>query len=136
MSTQIIQTLLDAQVQTISGLPVLQTENNRLNATTNLASFVRTTLLPAASSILTLGSGANAMRLLTGLYQVDVFYPLDTGSSAARTLADTVVSTFPTGLRLTQGAVTVAVEVASVMTAYSINKYYCVPVRVQWTVYL
>lgn len=133
MNTLDIQNALDAQLQTITNLPTLQTENNRFNASTNIASWVRSTLMPAQSSVLAIGP--NALTQMQGFYQVDVFYPADTGITAARTLADTIVSTFPVGLRLVGSSGTVIVDVTSVITAYSINKYYCIPVRIQWSVF-
>jgi hypothetical protein len=133
MKTSEIQTALDTQLKTIVSLPTLQLENTRLDASSNLAAFVRSTLLPAQSTVISLGIGAK--KQMQGLYQVDVFYPLDSNTTAARTLADTIVDTFPIGQRLTIGTTTVIIEVSSVMTAYSISKYYCIPVRIQWSVY-
>ncbi len=133
MTTTEIKAALDAQLQTISGLPALQTENTRLDASSNLAGWVRATIAPAQSEVISLGVGA--MKVVQGLYQVDVFCPMDKGDSTARTLADAVVDAFPIGLRLVQGSTTVIVDIASVMTAYNVNKNYCIPVRVRWSVY-
>lgn len=136
MSTTLeIQAALDTQLLTVTGLPVLQTENTRFDGSKNVPAFCRSTLLPAQTTVIGLGAGSAAQTQMQGLYQVDVFYPQDSGTTAARTLADAVVAVFPVGLRLVEGSSTVTVEVASVMTAYSINKYYCVPVRIQWNVY-
>jgi hypothetical protein len=133
MNTLDIQTALDDQLKTIVDLPALQTENTRLDASKNLTAFTRATLLPSQSTVISLG--VTAEKQMLGLYQVDVFYPSDIGTKAARTLSDAIVNTFPIGLTLTSGTTTVTVEIASVMAAYTINKYYCIPVRVQWSVY-
>lgn len=134
MSVAAIHKLLDTQLQTIPSLPQVLLENLVLNVSQNQPSFVRSTILPANSTVLTLG--VNASRQMHGLYQVDVFFPSGTGSTAAQTLADTVVSYFPIGMRLTDGTFTVIVEISSVMAAYDLNKYYGVPVQVTWSCYV
>jgi len=133
MKTLDIQNSLDAHLKTLAELPLLQTENTRINASPNLNSFTRSTLLPAQSSVLAIGAGAP--KQMTGLYQVDVFVPSDSGTATARGLADSIVDIFPAGLLLTSGNSTVHIDIASVMAAYTINKYYCIPVRVQWNTY-
>lgn len=133
MSTLDIQTALDTQLKTVVGLPTLQTENNRFDASSSIPSWCRATLMPANSNVIAIGTGA--MKQMQGLYQVDVFALTGTNTTAARTIADAVVDAFTVGQRLTSGSSTVIVEVASVMTAYAINKYYCIPVRIQWSVY-
>jgi hypothetical protein len=133
MSTLDIQTALDTHLTTLEGLPPFQLENKRFDASSNLPSFVRSTLLPANSNVISLGIGA--WKELQGIYQVDVFYPLDSGTHEARILADKIVELFPIGDRYEQGDLTVIVNIASVMAAYSINKYYCIPIRVEWGVF-
>ena len=134
MSTAVIQNLLDTRLQTISGLPTLELENTTIDVTSNKTAWVRSTLLPAESTLVTVGS--TAIREFQGYYQVDCFYPTGNGSNAAHVLADTVVSTFPIGLTLNNGAVTVYIQMASATVGYKVTKYYCVPVRIQWSCYL
>jgi len=133
MNTRDIQDALDLQLQQVAGLPQLQLENTRLNASSNLTAFSRSTLLPAQSAVISIGP--NAQKQMSGLYQVDIFAPSDTGTSTTRTYADLVVQQFPIGQRLLSNGLEVIIEVASVMPAYTINKYYCIPIRIQWTTY-
>lgn len=133
MKTTEIQAALDGRLLTTAGLPSLQTENTRINASSNLLAFARSTLLPAQSNVLSLGVGAT--RQMQGLYQVDIFVPSDSGTDTARLVADSVVDNFPIGLELVSGSTTVKIDIASVMASYSINKYYCIPVRIQWNTY-
>ena len=132
MSTDRIIKLLDAQLQTISGLPAFQQENKRFELAGG--SFVRSTLMPSRSSVISLGVGAN--KQMQGVYQISCFYPQDGGSSPARVMADNVVNAFPIGLRLTDGVITVIVEITSVMSSTSMTNLYVVPVQVIWTVYV
>jgi Bacteriophage related domain of unknown function len=134
MSTLRIQNLLDAHVTSITGVPTLQEENTLYNATGSISPWVRGTLLPAQSQMVSIG--VSAMKKVRGLYQVDCFYPQGQGSTAGRTMADAVVSAFPIGLRLTDGVVTVICEIASVMSAQNAaGKYVNFPVQVQWSQY-
>jgi len=132
VSTTRVQTLLDTQLQTIIGLPVVQLENKRHTVVPS-EPFVRSTLLPARSTVLSLGVGAT--KQLQGIYTVQSFYPQDSGSAPAHTMADIIVDAFPIGLRLVDGDLTVIVEIASVMPAQSMSNMYGVPVQVQWSVY-
>lgn len=134
MSVAVIHSLLDQRLNTIPNLPSTLTENSVFDASSNVPSFIRSTILPARSAVISLG--ASAGKKLQGLYQVDVFYPSGTGSTAAQTLADTVVATFPIGLILTSGTIQVMVEIASAMPAYDISKYYGVPILIQWSCYV
>jgi hypothetical protein len=131
MSISKTQALLDAHLQTVVGLPPLQLENIRL--TVDGSPWCRATLLPAQSFVISLGVGAS--KKMAGLYQVDVMYPQDDGSSPARNMADLIVDSFSIGTRLTDGDTTVIIDIASAMTAQSLVDYYYVPVQIQWTVF-
>lgn len=129
--TTATQTLLDAHLATVSGIPSIQTENTRF--TDVEAPWVRTTLLPALSALQTVG--ANAVRKYMGIYQVDVIYPEDVGFAPGRTMADAVVAAFPIGLFLTDGTITVQIEMATAMSALPLLTFTYIPVQIQWAVY-
>ena len=131
MSTQRIQALLDTQLQTTTSLPGLQLENKRY--TLDGFPFVRSTLMPARSNVLTVGYGAK--REYQGLYQITAWYPQDGGSTAARTMADSIVDQFPIGMMLSDGVITVRIIVASVMPSQSMTNMFGVPIQIQWSVF-
>lgn len=130
MSIKRTLTLLNDHLKTIEGLPPLQVENTRQDKP---KSFVRATLNPAQSNVLTLGY--NGLREMQGLYSVDVYGSQDYGPDAMHDAADAIVAAFPVGLSLTDGVVTVRIKVASVMTAQAFDKYYGVPVSIQWSAF-
>lgn len=131
MSITSTHALLDTQLKTVTGLPFLQAENIRFTIDGN--PWCRSTLLPARSTVISLGVGAT--KQMTGLYQVDVIYPQDSGSAVAHAMADLVVAAFPIGARLTDGTTTVIIEISSVMAAHPLLDFYYVPIQVQWSVY-
>ena len=77
--------------------------------------------------------GFNGGRELQGIYQADIYVLQNTGSAAVHALADSVVAAFPIGLALTDGVITVRIVVASVLFASSLDKFYGVPVSIQWS---
>lgn len=127
-----IQTLLDTQLATISTLPTLYTENERSTAQTN-KNFSRSTLIPAKTDVLTVGS-APLLRL-KGLYQIDVFLPQGKGT-ASNSIADDVLNGFPAALQLTDGTYTVQIESVERIAGSIFQQFYNVPVMVHWTCFV
>ena len=132
MSIRRVQALLDAQLKTVTGLPTLQLENTRVQLKDRSA-FCRGTINPAQSNVLTVGY--NGQRQLQGIYQVDSYFPQDTGATAAHDIADAIVAAFPIGLSRTDGVATVRITVASVLFANSLERFFGVPVVIQWTAF-
>jgi hypothetical protein len=130
MSYKSIQNLLDTYLQTLAGLPTLQLENTRNIGQTGVP-FSRATLLPARATQLTVGTTGRDLR--TGLYQVDLFYPLDAGTGAVNEMADSIISLFGRGTTLSDVTATVHVSVAWRETGRRIDPFYCVPVVIQWS---
>lgn len=124
-----IQSLLDDQLQTVSNLPTLQLENTA-NVGVAGQPFARATLLPRQATQLTVG--INGSDSLGGLYQIDLFYPLNAGSAAANTMADAVCAVFGRGTILIEDDVRVVIRTASRLTAGRVEQFYSVPVVVEW----
>lgn len=64
------------------------------------------TLLPAEPD----NREMNATHIERGLMQVNLFYPLNAGPSAAETRAELIRDTFPRGASFTSGSVTTHIE--------------------------
>lgn len=129
MSITAVQTALVNKLQTLTGLPPLQAENTR-NIGKAGQTFVRATLLPAATQQLSVG--VNGRDQLSGLFQVDIFIPQDTGVSPANALADQIIAHFPRGTVLTEAGVTTHVQRAWRQTGGRVETFYQVPVVIQW----
>lgn len=129
MSYANLQTALDTHLQTLTGLPTLQTENTR-NVGRTGESFARATLLPARPTQASVGQHGRDLR--RGLYQVDLFVPMDGGTASVNALADSVIEHFPRGLVLTASDTNVAIELAYREVGQRVEQFYMLPVIVVW----
>lgn len=96
-----IQTMLDAKLATVTGLPSITKENERIK-TTNIASFTRTTLAPTETLQETIG--VLGTDRLNGLYIVDIFYAKDAGTATANADVDAITLAFESGTILIDGS--------------------------------
>lgn len=126
MSFTTIQAILDTQLQTVAGLPVLQLENTRYEPKTGVP-FVRPTFMPAETARL-----SNTDDLLQGLYQIDVFYPTDKGTATASAMADLIKSAFVRGATYTTNSVNVHVVKSYREAGTVFQQFYKLSVMVQW----
>ena len=125
-----IQSLLDAKLTTVAGLPPLYLENIRFRD--NGDAWCRATLLPAETGIATLGvDGLNEER---GIYQIDLFYPEGYGATPANTIADAVINTFKRGTTLTDGNISVQVWLSWRLPAQDYTQtFYQLPILVRYS---
>ena len=127
MNEAVYQALV-TQLKTVAGLPTLQLENTVVQAK---GSFMRATLIRSRPEQLTVG--ASGRDLHGGLFQVDIFVPVNTGTTAANVLADKVIDAFPRGLAFNLDGVQMYVRIAYRETAGRINdQFHQVPVVVEW----
>lgn len=129
MTFATIQALLEAQVATVVGLPLYQMENTRISPVAG-SPWCRSTFLPARTVQETVGM--NGRNRLSGLFQIDLFYPSDKGTATANAMTDLVIAAFPRGLQLTSSGVTVLVETSWREAAYKVEQYYNTPVVLKW----
>ncbi len=91
-----IEAALHTRLATLSGSPPVQWPNTRYQPVEN-TTYLRPTILPAATSLETLAG----MEQHVGIYQVDVYVPLEKGVSALDTLLDSIQSLFKSSKTLT-----------------------------------
>lgn len=126
-----VQAALDAQLQTVTGLPALQLENTLYDTKGKaLTPYCRATLLPSEAQPATVGvTGKNEYF---GLYQVDLFYPLDKGKASVNAMADLVVAAFARTVLTTGTGNQVKLRAAWAEAGGQDGQYYRVPVLVRW----
>lgn len=129
MAADDIRGALNAQLDTLAPLPIAW-EN--LGYQTPAGPWLRPTFLPgipAMKEMFTAGADRH-----TGLFQVDVFAPLDKGDGQARGVADQVISAFSKGSVLSRNGQLVRVLRSYVMPAQRFQDapYFQIPVRVEW----
>jgi hypothetical protein len=124
-----IQKQLDDHLKTYAGLPTLQLENTQILAKTG-KDFCRASLITPRPTRATLGlSGRDR---LIGLYQIDLFTSLNTGSSTINVLADDLVAHFPRSLILSQDDCTVTMRMTWRETGARATQFYSAAVIVEW----
>ena len=126
-----VQTTLDTRLQAVVGLPALQLENVVYDTKGKaLTPYCRATLLPSEAQPATVGTtGKNEYF---GLYQVDLFYPLDKGKAAVNAMADLVVTAFARQVLTTGASRQVELRAAWAEAGGQDGPYYRVPVLVRW----
>ena len=132
ISTQDIQATLDKQLKTIVDLPTFYSEN--FFAQQNGKSvFCRSTLAPAKSVIISMGTKKVVEQ--TGLYQVDLFHPVDFGYAPGRILADKVINAFLPGfLTLSSGDQLIIHTAWSQPAMNDQSAFLMIPVLVEWVI--
>lgn len=130
MTDQQMYAALVAQLQTVDGLPKLQTENTGIILEGETV-FVRATNLYTRPSQLTVG--ATGRDLHQGIFQVDVFVPTDIGTTTANGLVEKIISAFPRGLQLGSGVEKIRIRMVYRSTALRLNdQFHQVPVSIEW----
>lgn len=127
-----IQQTLDTQLRTVTDLPTHFIENLPSGQRAN-TKWVRSTLLPARSEVITLGTSFQEQGL--GLYQVDLFYPKDRGFSTASAMADAVIAAFVPGAIHAGTEHDVRIRESWRLAGNEFQTFYCVSVQVEWMVF-
>lgn len=137
ISTLDIQQTLDAQLATVVypsfadiPAPDIFPENIRAYQQ-GTTPFIRSTLGPAKSIISSLG--INKIIKQQGLYQVDVFVPIDYSYIIGRTFADAIIAAFPPGFLTLQSGSNLIINTAwSGPALNDYNSFLMTPVKVDW----
>lgn len=125
-----IELALHTRLATLSGLPAVEWPNTAYTPTEN-TQFLRPTILPASSKLETL-TGQEAH---IGIYQVDVFVPLEKGVAALHTLLDGIATLFKSNKTMTAGGDTVFVQAVSRGRAQRQESWYVGFIEVNYLCY-
>lgn len=128
-----VETALNAVVASVSGIPNLTHENTLFDAKGKATTaYSRTTLLPSEAVPATVG--INGKNEYFGLYQIDLFYPLHAGKSAANAMADLVVAAYARQIILTGTSKAIEVRAAWCETGTVEQQHYRLPVVIRWRI--
>lgn len=130
MSNLLIHTLLDTRLKTVSGLPTLQEENNRIRIGAGTKAWCRSTLIPNPTFIATIGQQGYSSQ--TGIFQIDLFYPGDASYQSTFIMAQTIIAMFPAGLQIDDVRIVNSYSRAGFSGA---PNYYTVPVVIEYEYY-
>ena len=127
-----IQAALDAKLATFAtanGL-VVAWQNTHFEPTPG-SPWLEPFILPGEPSQAALGeTGENRC---VGIYQVKVKYPAGEGSGDARVMADTLITAFKRGTKLTYGVYNIEIKKAYQSPAIQKADWYYIPVTIQWS---
>lgn len=130
-----IQSILETQLKTVVGLPTFTAENIQAQVIATKP-FSRATLIPAQTQII--GVGQNGLRMDQGLYQVDLFYPQNSGNTIANAMSDLIMNTFKRGTYYTSGNVRILINRVYRLPANSLTQatFYHIGLVVEWQYYV
>lgn len=100
-----IEACLNTRLSQLSGLPPVQWPNVDFMPLEG-QTFLRPTLLPAAGKLNTL----DGSYLEAGMYQIDIFTPLNSGSYQLTSLQDEVMNLFASNKTITSNGVIVFIQ--------------------------
>lgn len=103
-----IQAALDTRLNSLSNRPFIAWPNTKYVPAENV-SYIRPTLLPAASQLYTITDNHRN----SGIYQIDIFTALEKGMAPALTLADNIKVHFEANRTLTSGSDQVLIQAVS-----------------------
>lgn len=95
--------------------------------------WVRANLIPAQTRQGSIGEDGTDLH--QGIFQVDVFYPSNSGDGAAFALADDILEHFSRGTVLIADGIRVRMETSNPTTPNSEPDWYHVPVELRWFSY-
>lgn len=129
MSIVSIRAALETKLNTIT--PAISTawENHPFTPVDGVP-YQRVYLMPATPSNPTMGDGYYREQ---GIFQVSLFYPLQTGAAAAAARAELIRSAFKRGVSMTSGGVTVQIGNTPEISQGRVDgDRFHVPVRIFW----
>lgn len=128
-----IYSSLQAQLLTIDNLPARAAPNVPFKPVLG-SPFIRDTFMPVESANGTIG--VNGWEIPQGLYQIDVFYPVNVSTSVelALALADTIIETYQRAtIPTAAGSITITKAWQGMGRTH--DEFYHIPVMVRFSVY-
>lgn len=130
MSTPKIRNLLEARLKTYADANSLQVAWQNVPFTPPATTYLRAFVLPANNGSETLEGEHIAY---SGVFQVNVVAPINSGPAAAESIAEGVQFHFPNNLRLTGGSlVPQIVGPPSIATALQNPESFVIPVSIRY----
>lgn len=106
MSTEDIRRALETHLATMPGVPAVAWENAKFTPPSGQP-WVQARMIYAEPANEVLGCTRHRER---GILQVDVYYPVQNGSSSCQTQSDTIRARFARGTRLTHAGQSVLID--------------------------
>lgn len=127
-----IQAALHSHLNTMAGKPPIAWENSEYQPTAGTL-FARPSLLPGESVQATLGTDGQDSNV--GVFQVDIFGPIDLGHGETVAMADTIADHFKRGTYLTYNSRVIRIRSVSRGAAGRDDNWYQIPVEINYIAY-
>jgi len=136
VSLVIIRKLLQNKLTTIANPLPTAWENSRFKpGSSRKDPWQKVNLIPAPPENPTIAT--RTVFRESGIFQVNLYYPLNNGPNAATTRAEQIRSLFPRGLSLADGLVTVSVEVTPEISPSLVDDgWYVLPISISYYSYI
>jgi len=133
------QALIASYVAGAFGLPTAYPNFGAVDAVGNSVTpsgepWARITVLPSRPSVATMGSGGRDE--ISGILQIDLFYPRNTGAGAVNAKADQITAVFAAGTTHSAGGIDVISNGAGRVRSIELDDWYQVIVEVQFTAWI
>lgn len=128
MSFYTIHDALDKRLKLVPNLPTLQEENTQINLGSGTKSWSRSTFIPNPTMRTSLG--LNGLDELNGIYQIDLFYPINSGYAIVEQMSEQVQTYFQVGDIINGIRV---INCYPVNSYQIITNYYSIPIIVEWS---
>lgn len=125
-----INAALNTRLSTLSGLPEISWPNKRYSPLQGVA-WIRPTLLPVPSSL----SSLDGVQEHGGIYQIDIFVPLEKGIALFNTIADNLLAHFSSNKRLAAGTDVIFIQAVSIGQAVRQEAWYAGYVQINYLCY-
>ncbi len=125
-----IQRALDKRLALLPNIPFVAWPNTK-TAPGISQTYLRPTLLPAKSTLYTL----NDENFNPGIYQIDIFTPLNLGVGAALDLADNIKSLYEQARTIVEGSDTIYIQEVSLIKGDRSDTYFMMSLDVSYICY-
>jgi hypothetical protein len=124
-----LQAALHTRLSTMPSLPDVAWPNYGFEPTLGTL-WIRPTVLPADTAAATYGDSGTDEQ--TGVYQIDVFAPLDEGDGEVRQMADTIADRFKPTTAITYNGLTVRCISVSIEGLTREENWLHLPVKIKY----
>lgn len=132
MKQDAINAALSAELKTLAPALPIAWPNEVFNPPASTP-YIRAFFLPTPTQDVALGTGSLGLKRMSGIFQVSLYYPLNTGEGDSRRKADAVIALFPRGKTLTHGGVDVVVDATPYASpAFVSDAWYVTPVTIEY----
>ncbi len=125
-----IENALNTRLSTLASLPPTEWPNTEYTSVEN-TTWLRPTVLPAYTTLNTIGGS----QLHRGIYQVDIFVPLEKGIDTLTTWMDNIFNHFKGDLDLVAGSDTILLQEIGITSVQRVDAWFMGSITINYKCY-